>query len=97
MVYYAKERMNVKDKFDSKSAYKKCAKKLLSIDEIIKLLQDSNTYINDIWGWQMFQSSCEGQILGCSPSFWISVRMNIYMSLTAIKFTDCPNYLELDV
>jgi len=95
LIYYAKERMNTKDKFDSKSAYEKCAKKLLNVQEIIKLQKD-NTNINDIWGWQMFQSLCKGQVLGCSPSFWISVRMNIYMSLTTTKFTNHSNGLELD-
>lgn len=94
LIYYAKEKTDVKNKIDSRSAYEKCAKQLLSIDDIVKLQDNMNA--NDIWGWQMFQSSFNGQVLGSSPSFWISVRMNIYMSLTVIKFDNCQKTIELD-
>lgn len=85
-IYYSKERMDI---ISSEMAYKKCADNLNQIREIREFRCENN------WGYEIFEYAKNGYIIGKSPSFWISVRMNIYMALMARKFKNRANYIEI--
>lgn len=78
ILYYC--RCRTSDKINTEQAYQKCAKSLFKIKEIKNSIDDS------IWGFQVFNDAANGYVAGKSPSFWISVRMNIYITATLEKF-----------
>lgn len=59
---------------DTEGAYIECAKKLY--DKIGISINEKQP----IWGEKVFLDTKEGYVAGKSPSFWISVRNNIYIS-----------------
>lgn len=67
-------RYRTSDTMDTEQAYAECAKNLYSKIEML---------INErkpTWGEKVFLDAKDGYVAGKSPSFWISVRNNIYMS-----------------
>ncbi len=75
VVYYKKHRTD--ENTNTEEAYIKIAQKLWENESIRKL------NIIDNWGYKFFIDAAKySTIFGKNPSFWISVRMNIYMSLT---------------
>ncbi|WP_104697781.1 MULTISPECIES: beta family protein [unclassified Helicobacter] len=67
-------RYRTSDQFDTERAYIECAKKLYS--EIGILIDEKKP----TWGEKVFLDAKDGYVAGKSPSFWISVRNNIYIS-----------------
>lgn len=78
ILYYYKQRIT--EKINTEKAYKECAKSLFNVNEI------KNNIDSSIWGFNVFTNAANGYVEGKSPSFWISVRINIYITLTVKKF-----------
>ena len=90
VVYYKKNRTD--EVTSTEEAYIKIAQKLWE-NEIIRKLN-----IVDNWGYKFFMDAAKyGTIFGKSPSFWISVRMNIYMSLTSNKMKNLVEAKSLEI
>ncbi|MCI6695050.1 MAG: beta family protein [Campylobacter sp.] len=90
VVYYKKNRTD--ENTSTEEAYIKIAQKLWE-NEIIRRLN-----IVDNWGYKFFMDAAKyGTIFGKSPSFWISVRMNIYMSLTLNKMKNLVGAKSLEI
>lgn len=66
-------RYRTSDALDTEKAYIECAKRLY---EKIQFVFDKNK-LN--WGERIFLDAKDGYIAGKSPSFWITVRNNIYI------------------
>lgn len=77
ILYYCRCRASAK--INTEQAYQNCAKSLLKINEIKDFIDDS------IWGFRVFNDAANGYVAGKNPSFWISVRMNIYIAATLEK------------
>lgn len=77
ILYYCRCRTSAK--ISTEQAYRNCAKSLLKINDIKDFIDDS------IWGFRVFNDAANGYVAGKSPSFWISVRMNIYITATLEK------------
>ncbi|WP_334085048.1 beta family protein [Helicobacter typhlonius] len=77
ILYYC--RCRTSEQVNTEQAYQKCAKSLFGLSEI------KNNLDTSIWGFQVFNDAVNGYVAGKSPSFWISVRMNIYISATLGK------------
>lgn len=78
ILYYC--RCRTSERINTEQAYQNCAKSLFKINEIKDSIDDS------IWGFRVFDDAINGYVAGKSPSFWISVRMNIYITATLEKF-----------
>lgn len=59
------------------AAYTRVAKKVIKDSRYIKLKKK----LGDCWGIEQIELAAEGYPQGLSPSFWISVRMNINITL----------------
>ncbi|RDU63550.1 beta family protein [Helicobacter sp. MIT 14-3879] len=77
IVYYY--RCRTSERINIEQAYQNCAKSLFQLDEI------KNVMNNSIWGFNVFNDVINGYVAGKSPSFWISVRINIYITATLEK------------
>ncbi len=60
-------------------AYTRAAKKIVALEQFHQVSKDSN----NCWGIKQIETAASNSPEGLSPSFWISVRMNINMSLRA--------------
>ncbi|WP_096017050.1 beta family protein [Campylobacter lanienae] len=90
MVYYKKNKTD--EKISTEEAYIKIAQQLWENEFIRKLNMVDN------WGYKFFMDAAKyGTIIGKSPSFWISVRMNIYMSLTLSKMKKLIKVKSLEI
>jgi len=66
-------------------AYRRAARKVKQDQRFHKLIQkigDKN------WGIQQILSTADGDYVGLSPSFWISVRINLHVTLRQLIFSD---------
>ena len=77
-IFYYRSRKTGKEKKYS-SAYIRVAKKVVSD----KNYQNTRNFIGDCWGIEQIELAAAGSPQGLSPSFWISVRMNIHITLRA--------------
>lgn len=71
ILYYY--RCRTSEKIKTEQAYQQCAKFLLESDKI-------DVIDNSIWGFRVLSDAKNGYVAGKSPSFWIAVRINIYIS-----------------
>lgn len=78
ILYYYKQRIS--ELINTEKAYEECAKSLFELSEI------KNSIDSSVWGFSVFNNAVNGYIEGKSPSFWISVRINIYISSTLNRF-----------
>lgn len=60
-----------------KLAYTRVAKKIIKDDRYVKLVKK----IGPCWGIEQIELAADGSPQGLSPSFWISVRININITL----------------
>lgn len=77
-LFYFRDR---KDKSEASyaGAYERVARKVKATEDYKNIRKK----IKNCWGLDQINSAAEGLPEGLSPSFWISVRMNIHISLVA--------------
>lgn len=63
------------------AAYERVAKKVISTGDYKTVCKQ----VKNCWGLEQIDEAADGVPPGLSPSFWISVRMNIHMSLVASR------------
>jgi hypothetical protein len=80
LFYYRKRKeKNREDGYSD--AYEKVAR-LLIRDPKYKSIR---SLLKSCWGIEQIESAADGMPLGLSPSYWISVRMNIYITLRLLS------------
>jgi len=77
--YYRSRRKKVEDEFKEKFpvVYTRVARRMIK-DDRYKEVKDM---IGNCWGIEQIELAAKGDPQGLSPSFWISVRMNIHITL----------------
>ena len=73
--YYRLRKAGGEDRYDK--AYIRVAKKVVSNDDY----QRTKGFIGDCWGIEQIELAAARKPQKLSPSFWISVRMDIHIAL----------------
>jgi hypothetical protein len=73
--YYRSRKSNVEKRYNP--AYVRAAKRMVDDNRYTKTAKQ----IGDCWGIEQIEQAADGYPQGLSPSFWISVRMNVHITL----------------
>jgi len=76
--YYRSRKSKVEHRYDP--AYIRVAKRVVADDRYAKAVRK----IDECWGIEQIELAADGYPQGLSPSFWISVRMAIHITLRTI-------------